>query len=114
MEKLQLLKIYFHYHSQRWFSPWSKDYVLEKIQLPPLISAIKGQETAPFGDAIMATTDTVIGCEICQELFTPISQHTVQALQGKHFEKFSRDMFFAKADFKSFTTTLFLRISRTW
>jgi hypothetical protein len=31
------------------------------------------QTTAPFGDAVVATEDTVIGVELCEELFTPAS-----------------------------------------
>lgn len=27
----------------------------------------------PFGDAVVATEDTVIGVELCEELFTPAS-----------------------------------------
>ena len=31
------------------------------------------QTTVPFGDAVVATEDTVIGVELCEELFTPAS-----------------------------------------
>ena len=29
------------------------------------------QTTVPFGDGVIATIDTVIGTELCEELFTP-------------------------------------------
>jgi hypothetical protein len=29
------------------------------------------QVTVPFGDAVIATHDTCIGVEVCEELFTP-------------------------------------------
>lgn len=31
------------------------------------------QSTVPFGDAVVATLDTCIGVEMCEELFTPAS-----------------------------------------
>lgn len=33
--------------------------------------ALPLQETVPFGDAVLATWDTCIGSEICEELWTP-------------------------------------------
>ncbi|XP_057308920.1 glutamine-dependent NAD(+) synthetase-like [Hydractinia symbiolongicarpus] len=71
-----------NYREQRWFSPWLKDYCLEEVHLPPLITKITGQTKVPFGEAIIATLDTVIGYEICEELFSPNSPHTNMALQG--------------------------------
>ena len=41
-----------------------------------------GQVKVPFGDAVIATLDTVVGCEVCHELFVPRSPHTDMALQG--------------------------------
>lgn len=29
------------------------------------------QETVPFGDAVLATKDTCLGAEICEELWAP-------------------------------------------
>lgn len=31
------------------------------------------QSYVPFGDAVVSTDDTVIGVELCEELFTPAS-----------------------------------------
>jgi len=36
-------------------------------------SELIAKTTVPFGDAVVATEDTVIGVETCEELFTPNS-----------------------------------------
>ena len=36
----------------------------------------------PFGDGIIATNDTLIGFETCEELFVPNSPHIDLTLQG--------------------------------
>lgn len=36
-----------------------------------MISKITGQITVPFGDAVIATRDTCVGYEICEELWNP-------------------------------------------
>ena len=41
-----------------------------------IVSLKKGpgrQTLVPFGDAVVSTDDTVIGVELCEELFTPAS-----------------------------------------
>ena len=53
--------------------------------LPPIITKITGQVKVPFGEGIIVTRDTVIGCEVCQELFSPQSPHLNMALQGFSF-----------------------------
>ncbi|CAD6588874.1 MAG: glutamine-dependent NAD(+) synthetase [Tremellales sp. Tagirdzhanova-0007] len=42
----------------------------------------KGIALVPFGDAVVATEDTVIGVELCEELFTPASPHIQMGLDG--------------------------------
>ncbi len=44
--------------------------VTEDLYLPDIISDITGQTTVPFGDGVLVTMDTIIGCETCEELFT--------------------------------------------
>lgn len=81
-----------NYRETRWFTPWTKVrmlwtifqiqmlnfvYVLlsfqslqiEDFYLPRMISQHTGQDTVPFGDAVIATKDTCIGYEICEELW---------------------------------------------
>jgi len=71
-----------NYREQRWFAPWKRDYIVDELVLPPIISKVTGQKKCPFGDGIIYTNDTVIGCETCEELFVPSSPHTNMALQG--------------------------------
>lgn len=37
------------------------------------LEANERKTNVPFGDAVVATEDTVIGVELCEELFTPAS-----------------------------------------
>lgn len=60
-----------NYRELRWFTPWSKPKQTEEFWLPRIISGITGQTTVPFGDCVLATKDTVVGVEMCEELFTP-------------------------------------------
>jgi NAD+ synthase (glutamine-hydrolysing) len=36
-----------------------------------MVSAETNQKVVPFGDAVIATLDTCIGYEICEELWNP-------------------------------------------
>ncbi|XP_042218889.1 glutamine-dependent NAD(+) synthetase-like isoform X2 [Homarus americanus] len=47
-----------------------------------MISRLTGQVTVPFGDAVIATRDTCIGYEICEELWNPESSHIPMSLDG--------------------------------
>jgi predicted amidohydrolase len=47
-----------------------------------LISKYTKAKTVPFGDAVIATADTVIGFEICEELWNPMSTHIPMGLDG--------------------------------
>ena len=70
------------YREQRFFTPWLKHRVVEDFYLPRMIATITGQTKVPFGDGIITTRDTIIGCETCEEMFAPESPHTNMALQG--------------------------------
>ncbi|KEZ41309.1 hypothetical protein SAPIO_CDS7409 [Scedosporium apiospermum] len=54
----------------------------EPYYLESIIERITGQHTVPFGDAILSTLDTAIGCETCEELFTPSNPSTYMGLNG--------------------------------
>lgn len=71
-----------NYRELRHFSPWMRHRELEDHRLPKIIQEITGQLDVPFGDGILRTDDTVIGVELCEELFTPASPHTAMALEG--------------------------------
>uniref|UniRef100_A0A2K5WZJ4 Glutamine-dependent NAD(+) synthetase n=1 Tax=Macaca fascicularis TaxID=9541 RepID=A0A2K5WZJ4_MACFA len=71
-----------NYRELRWFTPWSRSRHTEEYLLPRMIQDLTKQETAPFGDAVLATWDTCIGSEICEELWTPHSPHIDMGLDG--------------------------------
>ncbi|KAK2624616.1 hypothetical protein QTJ16_005809 [Diplocarpon rosae] len=71
-----------NYYEGRYFSPWRGPRITETHYLPRLISKINGQKTATIGDALISTLDTAIGCETCEELFTPKSPHIGMGLDG--------------------------------
>lgn len=70
------------YRETRWFSAWTKKMQTEEFYLPRIISSQTGQQTVPFGDAVIATRDTCIGFEICEELWNPKSTHIDMSLSG--------------------------------
>jgi NAD+ synthase (glutamine-hydrolysing) len=47
-----------------------------------MLREITGQDTVPFGDAAIATRDTALAPETCEELFTPNSPHIYLGLNG--------------------------------
>ncbi|XP_030917029.1 glutamine-dependent NAD(+) synthetase isoform X3 [Geospiza fortis] len=71
-----------NYRELRWFTPWSKARHVEEYFLPRIIQEVTGQETVPFGDAVLATKDTCLGTEICEELWAPNSPHIEMGLDG--------------------------------
>ncbi|XP_068218898.1 glutamine-dependent NAD(+) synthetase-like isoform X1 [Palaemon carinicauda] len=70
------------YRETRWFTGWHKVRQVEDYLLPHVISEINGQRSVPFGDGIIATDDTTIGYDICEELWNPESCHLLQCLDG--------------------------------
>ncbi|MCI0396675.1 MAG: NAD(+) synthase [Chloroflexi bacterium] len=71
-----------NYREPRWFAPWQHPRTIEDHALPRLIRAITRQDVVPFGDAAIATRDTVLASETCEELFAPSSPHTYLGLDG--------------------------------
>ncbi|XP_072941486.1 glutamine-dependent NAD(+) synthetase isoform X1 [Epargyreus clarus] len=71
-----------NYRESRWFSCWTKDRQVEDYYLPRMIANITNQTTVPIGDAVIATKDTCIGFEICEELWNPQSRHVPLGLDG--------------------------------
>nr|XP_012613089.1 glutamine-dependent NAD(+) synthetase isoform X5 [Microcebus murinus] len=71
-----------NYRELRWFTPWCRSRQIEEYFLPRMIQDLTKQETVPFGDAVLATQDTCIGSEICEELWTPHSPHIDMGLDG--------------------------------
>ncbi len=71
-----------NYREPRWFAPWQRRRTVEAFALPRSIRAITGQETVPFGDAAIATRDTVLASETCEELFAVDSPNVYLGLDG--------------------------------
>ncbi len=71
-----------NYREQRWFAAWQRRRTLEEHYLPRMIREITGQDTVPFGDAAIATRDTALAPETCEELFAPNSPHIYLGLDG--------------------------------
>ncbi|CBQ73960.1 probable QNS1-Glutamine-dependent NAD Synthetase [Sporisorium reilianum SRZ2] len=71
-----------NYREMRYFTPWTRTNHTDTFTLPRIVSAITGQHEVPFGDAVVKTRDTVLGVELCEELFTPNSPHIRQGLDG--------------------------------
>ncbi|KAJ1964871.1 glutamine-dependent NAD(+) synthetase [Dispira parvispora] len=71
-----------NYRELRWFTPWTKKRTVEDYYLPECVRQVTGQDTVPFGDAVVQTQDTCVGIELCEELFTPQSPHINMFLDG--------------------------------
>ncbi|KAI0109155.1 NAD+ synthase [Nemania sp. FL0031] len=70
------------YREARHFTAWVKPMQTETYYLEQVIEKVTGQRTVPIGDAILSTRDTAIGCETCEELFTPRNPSTYMSLNG--------------------------------
>lgn len=66
----------------RYFTPWSREGHVEQYYLPRIIQEIVGKLKVPIGDAVISTRDTCLGCETCEELFTPNAPHSAMSLNG--------------------------------
>lgn len=71
-----------NYREARFFTPWKKDRVVEQFMLSKALKAATGQTTVPLGDGVVSTLDATLGCETCEELFTPRSPHIDLGLDG--------------------------------
>ena len=54
----------------RYFTPWQGRAEWVWYDLPAAIKEVTGQEEVKFGDVVIQTNDTLIGTEMCEELFT--------------------------------------------
>lgn len=71
-----------NYREMRYFTPWNRPKFYEDYQLPKSISKLTGQNKVTFGDCVVETLETKLGCETCEELFTPKSPHIDLSLDG--------------------------------
>ena len=71
-----------NYREMRFFTPWTRIGETESYDLPDIIRETTGQTHVPIGDALLQAPDTVLGVELCEELFTGASPHIAHALHG--------------------------------
>ena len=64
-----------NYREARWFTAWERGWTIESHTLPQEIIELTGQREVPIGIAAIATTDTLLAAETCEELFVPMSPH---------------------------------------
>ena len=64
-----------NYREQRWFVAWERGWTTEPYTLPREIAELTGQRQVPIGIAAIATGDTLLATETCEELFVPMSPH---------------------------------------
>ena len=64
-----------NYREARWFTAWERGWTTEDYTLPQEITQLTGQRKVPIGIAAIATTDTLLAAETCEELFVPMSPH---------------------------------------
>ena len=64
-----------NYREARWFTAWERGWTTEPYTLPHEITELTGQRKAPIGIAAIATMDTLLAAETCEELFVPMSPH---------------------------------------
>ena len=74
-----------NYREGRYFTAYQNPVgsLQQELLLPKSFQKAFGQKTAPFGTmAIQCADGTIFGCESCEELFTPQSEHINLALAG--------------------------------
>eukprot|EP00842_Homolaphlyctis_polyrhiza_P000801 jgi/Hompol1/1721/HPOL_000260-RA len=71
-----------NHREMRWFTPWAEYKKIDSFLLPENIRRINNQQSAPFGDGVIAFADVKFGTELCEELFTPHSPHVQMSLDG--------------------------------
>ena len=70
------------YRESRYFTAWTRKFTLEELALPRIITEVTGQTSVPIGDGVLALKDTVLGYEICEELWNPAATHIDLGLDG--------------------------------
>ncbi|KAI0106358.1 putative glutamine dependent NAD+ synthetase [Hypoxylon sp. NC0597] len=71
-----------NYREQRFFTPWLRPQYCEDYYLPRMLQKLQKSTKVRIGDAVISTPDTTIGCETCEELFTPDPPHNHMSLNG--------------------------------
>ena len=71
------------FREARYFTPWQARGQCISFPLPEILKHAGDQHgQVRFGDCVLAAKDTMIGIEMCEELFTPDNPSTHLALDG--------------------------------
>jgi NAD+ synthase (glutamine-hydrolysing) len=73
-----------NYRESRWFTAWTRTNETATWRLPDSCRglAYDGGDEVPFGDGAVVFDDCGLGCETCEELWTPDAPHIALALNG--------------------------------
>ena len=72
-----------NYRESRYFTAYSESQESKTFLLPTLVYETLGQRTSPFGIGYVQSLDGIkVGCESCEELWTPQASHIDLALVG--------------------------------
>ncbi len=71
-----------NYREGRYFTTWKLGGDVGSHRLSSILATVTGQTVVPFGQGGIDTADTVVACEVCEELWTPSSSHVDQFLAG--------------------------------
>ncbi|RYH28661.1 hypothetical protein EON65_11370 [archaeon] len=72
-----------NYREKRFFASWDvNDTKVHEHPLPDLLRKVTGQVIVPFGISVIATEETTLASEICEELWAPRSPHSELYLSG--------------------------------
>lgn len=64
-----------NYRERRFFTSWKRHDGLQEFMLSDLLALVTGQLTVPIGFGVIATRETKIASEVCEELWTPNPPH---------------------------------------
>lgn len=71
-----------NYRESRYFTAYT-GCGLETLTLPPFVQDATGQHQVPFGVGYILSHENIsLGCESCEELWTPAASHIEASLQG--------------------------------
>lgn len=71
-----------NYRERRYFSSWKPTHGLQDFVLSDTLRNATGQISVPIGFAIIATKETKLAAEVCEELWTPNSPHIQLFMNG--------------------------------
>lgn len=71
-----------NYRERRYFTSWKYPSELQMHTVSDTLFSVTGVRMVPFGVAAIATKETLLSAEMCEELWTPKAPHIEMALAG--------------------------------